>query len=251
MKLLVDIGNSRLKWACTQDGIFTHKGEAPHPKGRFDAFAKKHWTIIEAPESILVSSVACHALTERLIKWLEGRWSINVETVETPAQGWGVTNAYREPGCLGSDRWAALVAARRRVKGPVCIVDCGSAVTIDVLSCDGTHQGGLIIPGLSMMRTALTENTSGIVMEDPSSAASAVSLLARDTNGAVMGGTLYAMVALIDRITADITAELRTDPVRMITGGDAPTVLPLLAGSYQFQQDLVLEGLAIMAESKG
>ena len=126
----------------------------------------------------------------------------------------------------------------------LCIIDCGSAVTIDVLAGDGEHQGGLIIPGLGLMRDSLTEKiqTDANVRTE-----STISLLARDTWSAISGGTLYTLVAAIDRITTDLRNEMKANLICIITGGDAKDLLPLLSGEYIFRPNLVLEGLAVIA----
>ena len=158
-------------------------------------------------------------------------------------------NAYVEPQRLGSDRWAALIGAHAAVSGPLCVVDCGSAVTLDALDVKGQHLGGLIIPGLDMMRGALINNTSGIHEQALARGEGEVSVLARDTQGAVTGGVLYTLIAVIDRVTADLAADLQSPLTRVITGGDAERLLPLLAGPYRHEPELVLQGLAIVAES--
>ena len=156
---------------------------------------------------------------------------------------YGVSNAYTSPERLGADRWATLVAAHHLYPGPSCVVDCGTAVTIDAVAGTGEHLGGLILPGLTMMRQALVENTQGIGRV----ATGDVSLLARNTDDGVTAGTLYALVAALDRIVADVAAELDGEVALLLTGGDAGMLLPLLQDSWQHEPDLVLQGLAVIA----
>lgn len=250
MILLVDIGNSRVKWASLVKGRLEHHGNALRGKDQ-DAFVadlEQHWRKIKKPTAVLVSNVAGTAYADALAAWTVERWQVQARFIVAEHSAFDVTNAYSRPERLGADRWAAFIAARRHVRGPVCIIDAGTAVTIDVLNEQGVHQGGLIIPGLAMMRHALLAQTRGLIPATAAPASGDISLLARDTQDGINGGTLYALVAVIDRVVADVRTELNTELTRIITGGDADTLLPLLAGNYHHHPDLVLEGLAVIAE---
>lgn len=245
---LLDIGNSRLKWAMTSgNGKLASVGCANHPSRGVDQFASQHWAAFEPPEMVMISCVASLKFVEQITNWIESNWGVTPQLVVSPSQGWGVTNAYVDPSKLGCDRWAALVAGRARTSRPCFIVDCGTAVTVDVLAADGVHQGGLIVPGLALMRESLVKRTARIRPQGNPNANRGTSLFARDTAGAVEGGTLYALVSFIDRAAQDVETEMGEKIHRFLTGGDAPAVLPLLAGPYDHVPELVLEGLAVMA----
>lgn len=250
MILLIDIGNSRIKWASLIKGKLEHLGDASRGKdlGALAVDLNQHWRKIKKPGAVLVSNVAGSAYADALAAWTLEHWQVQPRFIVAEHSAFNVSNAYTRPERLGADRWAALIAARRHAGGAVCIVDAGTAVTIDVLSERGIHQGGLIIPGLAMMRRALLDQTQAIFPATAAPASSDVSLLARDTQDGVNGGTLYALVAVIDRVTADVRTELDTELTRIITGGDADTLLPLLGGHYHHYPELVLEGLAVIAE---
>lgn len=249
MILLVDIGNSRIKWATLERGKLASKGAMPRPaQDEFAVFAEEAWARLKKPKRIIVSNVAGSAFMTALTHWALGRWKLEPEFMVSPVRGSGVTNAYTQPERLGTDRWAAMIAARRLCDGAYCVVDCGTAITIDVVAADGAHQGGLIVPGLSMMRRSLLEGTGDIQFQSDIAASGDIVMLARDTERAVGGGTLYAAVAVIDRVIADISDELGSKMSCTITGGDAATVLPLLAAEYHHEPDLVLLGLAVVAE---
>ena len=245
MILLVDVGNSVLKWGLLQDGEIARTGRVVHRGKDLVELLDEVWSERHPPDRVVVSNVAGTDVTEILSEWVEAEWHVEAEFPKAAARAHGVTNAYTEPERLGVDRWAALLAAHELVEGPTCIVDCGTALTLDVLAADGTHLGGLIVPGLAMMRRSLLEGTAGIAPGDDGE----VALLARDTQGAVTGGTLYALVAFIDRVTADVEAEVDGAFARVITGGDAPRLLPLLSGDYRPEPHLVLKGLARFAST--
>lgn len=243
MNLLVDIGNSRLKWARASGTDLGETGAAEYGAG-LGPCLERSWANLESPERVVVCNVGGETAAAVLTGWSLGRWGVAPEFVTARAAGGGVRNAYTEPERLGADRWAALVGARHLFGGAACVADCGTAVTIDALSISGEHLGGLILPGLAMMRDALLAGTRGIRPEGEAE----VSLLARNTAGAVAGGTLYALVAALDRIAADVAAELGEAVECVITGGDAPLLAPLLAGRWSHEPRLVLQGVAVLVQ---
>ncbi|MDX1252263.1 MAG: type III pantothenate kinase [Gammaproteobacteria bacterium] len=245
---VVDAGNTFIKWASFEHDALKDTGRALRPEDKFQAFADEAWAAIPAPERVIVANVAGPSFGDELAAWTDKTWQRRPEFVVAQRAACGVRNAYLEPHKLGVDRWAAMIAAHRLAQGAVCVISCGTAITLDVLTGNGEHQGGLIVPGLAMMRRALLEGTQGIAQNlTASGTVEQPTLLARDTQGGVQGGTLYATVAVIDRVVADVSAELRTAMTCVITGGDAPTLLPLLAGRCHHEPELVLQGLAIIA----
>jgi type III pantothenate kinase len=242
MILLVDAGNSGVKWGLLRQSGITPGTPVRHG-ARFAEGAGAVWSLLEPPERVVVSNVAGLTFAVDLATWVRSLWGIDVEFVVPLESGFGIHNAYTEPGRLGSDRWCALVAAAALDLAPCLVVDSGTALTIDALAGDGRHEGGVIVPGIELMRRSLTSGTRGISDLE----GGAVSLLAADTAGAVHGGTLYTAVAAIDRITADVVSEWGGEGQRVITGGDAGELLPLLNATYHYEPDLVLKGLAVIA----
>ncbi|CAK0775261.1 Type III pantothenate kinase [Gammaproteobacteria bacterium] len=241
-KLLLDIGNSRVKW-----GMLDEQGKisavASHSRLRdgIQKIAENCWSDL-SPTRVIVSNVAGNSIASELREWIQERWRVKVEFLIPQTCAHGVVNAYCDPSRLGSDRWAALLGAARRQHGHLCVVDCGTAVTMDALSADNIHLGGLIIPGLGLMRDSLITSTAGVRHTWGAEAA----ILARDTGSAVAGGTLYAVIALIDRVVADLAVELSEEVTVLITGGDGALMAPLLACHVEYQADLVLHGLAVI-----
>ena len=241
--LVVDVGNSRLKWALAEGAELNGHGCAQYKLATLAETLDSDWSHLARPGRVVVASVGGDVVQDALGTWVASRWEAPTEFVVPCRASRGVTNAYRSPERLGADRWAALIAGYNLHGGPCCIVDCGTAVTIDAVSQTGEHLGGLILPGLAMMRRALVENTQEIGPV----ARGNVSLLARNTEDGVVAGTLYTAVAAIDRIVADVAVELGSAVARILTGGDADTLLPLLTDDWQREPDLVLQGLALLA----
>ena len=249
MTLLIDIGNSRIKWASMRRQRRGAIQSAARPEAaQWHAFAAEHWAQLTAPQKTVIANVAGTELAATITAWMQEHWQMQPHFVIAGAEAHGVRNGYCVPERLGVDRWAALLAARQRWRGAICIVDAGTAVTIDVLAADGQHLGGLIMPGVELMRRSLTERSEGIRVAAAAPAHGDITLLARDTHDGISGGTLYAAVAAVDRVTRDVAAELGEPLTLVISGGDAEKLLPLLAGAYHHAPELVVDGLAIIAE---
>ncbi len=249
MILLIDVGNTRIKWALLDHGNYRYGGSANHRGLPFKDLAESLWGGLSPPSRILVANVAGKGMERNINGWAKGKWGIKPEFIVPQKAAYGVVNAYIEPAQLGADRWAALIAAHHESRGAACIVDCGTAITIDALSSEGEHLGGIIAPGLTMMRQALVKGTHRLKEVPEAPMGKRVALLARDTSDAIAGGTLYAAVALIDRVVSDVEEAVGTSLTCFITGGDASHVMPLLAADFRYEEDLVLRGLAIIAQA--
>jgi type III pantothenate kinase len=143
---------------------------------------------------------------------------------------------------LGADRWAALIGARALHHGDCLVVLCGTATTIDLLTADGHFQGGLILPGLAMMRDALASGTA-----DLPAAPGRFAELPRNTFDAIASGAVQATVGAIERMFRQLDAA--RDPLCLISGGAAGAVPPRLTFAHRAVDSLVLEGLARYATS--
>ena len=245
MDLLLDIGNARIKWAFRNEDGF-QAGEPLVRKGvAFKDIAQAAWQDCETPARVIVSNVAGEAYEKSVRAWLKRRWKITPEFLRAQGFACGIRNAYKKPERLGADRWAALIAAHADFAGASIIIDCGTAITIDALAADGTHLGGLIVPGLDLMASALAGNAAGVQLDDPG--CRDIALLGSSTESGVSGGALYAAVALADRIYQDLQNELGAATRLLITGGDARRLLPLLSHRPEYDANLVLKGLAVFA----
>ena len=247
MILLLDIGNTRIKWAGLIGGEFQSGGALPRGdgdvRGVIDAVQEKQY----GPTRVVVSNVAQDSYREQLQSEVAAVWGCQVEFVTTSAAAFGVVNGYDEPRSLGVDRWLALIAARQLSDGALCIVDCGTALTVDLLSADGVHLGGMIVPGVSLMQGALLNNTEGLNDSNEWQADGEMQFMMRNTGDAISGGACYAAVALIDRVLTDAQTKLGAEVSLVLTGGDAEMVKPHLQGESLFEPDLVLKGVAMVA----
>jgi type III pantothenate kinase len=241
VRLLVDCGNSRIKWAQS-DGAW-RTGAAVHRDAGLARVLDMHWGGFSRPLQVLVSCVADTARRTTITHWVERHWSLAATFVEAQAQTLDVRNGYREPTRLGPDRWAALIGARGLTADPVCVVDCGTAVTADALSGTGEFLGGVIFPGLTLLRTSLVNGTAAV----GGAPGDATSCQARSTGDAVAAGALYGCAGAIARFTEEHKKVLGTRMQLFVSGGDAALLMPLLPPPAVEVPDLVLRGLDRMA----
>ncbi|NJN46302.1 MAG: type III pantothenate kinase [Candidatus Competibacteraceae bacterium] len=145
--LLVDVGNSQIKWVVWENGRFTRRGKLFHRELDRETLAERLWGDLQRPSRVLIANVAGAQMATALREWIEPTWAaVPVQFVTTEAANFGVRNAYPNPAQMGVDRWVAMVGARARINQACCVVDCGTAITIDALATDGSHLGGVIFP---------------------------------------------------------------------------------------------------------
>lgn len=242
MMLVVDIGNSRIKWATVKNGVLEARGAAEYQDQTLEQQLQAAFASQAAPDSVTYCSVGASETGDTLERWTRARWSVSAKRVRTASRGFGVRCAYAHPETMGADRWAALVACRRKHKSAAVIVDCGTAITVDAISHSGEHLGGVIVPGVALMRHALTSRTDQILAE----ASDSRQVPARTTADAVAAGTLYAAAAAVDRLSAELAAHLPSDSIRLLTGGAMDLLRPIMTTEFERDPDLVLFGLGII-----
>lgn len=251
--VLLDVGNTYVGWALQEGHDLGPAGRAHHGGGDLRPVLDTVLAGLKAPEAVVVSNVAGPDGARALEEVVMRRFGLRPRFVRAPAAGFGVRNAYLRSEALGSDRWAAMVAAHARWPGAVLVADCGTAVTVDGVAADGRHHGGVIMPGLGLMRRALGSAASaldvlGNVRADvPADArVEAAPGLAQDTVNGLRAGTLLMLAAALDRLEADARRGAQGTLTAIITGGDAALVLARLSGQWHHEPRLVLQGLAII-----
>ena len=245
MKLLVDIGNSRVKWAVLDGGRLGEQQAASYAR-----WTQQDWQreLFAAPgiHGVLAASVssAPSAALDAAARLATGH---PAAFVSTSREAGGVRNAYREPQLLGVDRWLAVIAGHAATGGACCVADVGTAATFDAVTASGEHLGGFIIPGPDLMVHSLHGGTADLASHTAASGASAGAPLADNTRDAIERGCRLAVAAMIDRGVADVESRLGTHAVLLVTGGAAPAVTPLLRSPATLVPDLVLRGLTVLA----
>ncbi len=246
--LLIDIGNTRIKWARFDGKQVGRQHAAAYSGWGGEDYARRVIGSGRAIERILVVSVAGARANRSLTLGARRARAPAPEFVISQRRAGGVTNGYLEPWRLGVDRFVAAIGAHHVAEGKaVCVVGVGTAMTIDLVDAKGRHQGGAIIPAPTLMVDSLLNNTDGIRRRAQGGARGGSSLFGRSTRAALVQGSRYAAAALIDRAVDEARALVRSRPLLlMLTGGGAPTIQPLVWSKCVSVPDLVLRGLAAL-----
>ncbi|MGR9093327.1 MAG: type III pantothenate kinase [Gammaproteobacteria bacterium] len=237
MILLIDAGNSRIKSARCASGEITLLD--PVPTG--SQTPPPEWRELEPPERVLVSSVAGADVAAAIGQWTTQLWSLDPEFARVRASAAGMTTRYDKPAQLGVDRWLAALAGYHLAAGAACVIDAGTALTLDIVDHGGVHLGGSIAPGLALMVDSLTRNTAHLQLD----AFAVTDAVATNTAAAISSGCRDAFAGGIERMHAKIERELGADVAWFVTGGEAQIVMDACAMPLRPVPDLVLRGLAI------
>ena len=248
--LLVDIGNTRVKWARFDGRKLGRLQAASHSGWGGEDYARRVIGSARGLERIIVSSVAGDRVNRSVALAARRTRAPVPEFVASQRKGGGVTVGYLEPWRLGVDRFVASVGAYHLAKGkPVVVVGVGTAMTIDLVDGKGRHRGGAIIPAPTLMVDTLLNNTHGIRRRARGGAGGRRSLFGRSTRAAIVEGSRYAAAALIDRAVGEARALVGgRPPLVMLTGGGAASVRPLVHSACVSVPDLVLQGLAALCK---
>jgi len=238
MQLLVDIGNTSIKWATWDGQYLANPGSAKH-FGALPIDLLAAWDLLNGISGIMVARVGPQSVRDALAKIASARWQCKPTDIATSAEAHGVRIAYADPARLGVDRFLALIGAHALHCGPKLIVDAGTAVTYDLLLADGHHLGGLILPGIALMRDSVLAGTQ-IPRYEP---AEADQSWAADTAEAVAAASIQAPAALAERLYQRLSNHAGQPPKVIITGGDAERLLAAIAPPALHHPDLVLLGL--------
>lgn len=254
--LTIDVGNSRIKGVCFQGReIVSHHVQA-YSADSFEAALEAILSNAETPlekHSVFVSHVAGEGLKKRLISVLDGHSLKNVYFAQTQVEQCGVLNSYTRPEDMGVDRWLAMIAGfHHPLKSPqdgVCVIDCGTAITLDVVDYQGKHSGGLIMPGFQTMYGALISSARRIQMDKKMNPETLLNTgLASSTELAVKKGCQQMMIeglsGIIVRQAEDVKGALHC----LVTGGDGEWVSESLACHSIHEPFLVHYGLRIVAD---
>jgi type III pantothenate kinase len=249
--LLLDCGNSRIKWqfASGQKLIGSAQAESLGPESNaLERLSKA--VSSKSPDRVIVANVAGPDIEQAIVDWAKAH-ELSIEFAAVSSEACGVRCGYDHPDKLGVDRWLALIAAYAKVQGAVCLVSAGTAVTIDVLDGGGRHRGGLILVGATLAAQVLEHNTAGIgptkLPKMPVKPAGIGGILGRNTESAVAHGVLLATAAAVDRTVKMAVADLGQTLRLLLTGGDAERVMPWLEHPALVEPDLVLKGLFHLA----
>jgi type III pantothenate kinase len=240
--LLLDLGNTRLKFAVLEAGEFVHRGALGWDIDLADTLAAE-WRALPDVVRVVGASVVDPAREATVADAVSECFALDTAWVRTPAAACGVRNAYAEPQRLGVDRFLGMVDAYAAGRAPCVLASIGTALTLDALAADGRHLGGLIAPGPLLMQQSVLGATTQV---RPTGVGQVLDL-ADNTADALASGCWHAAAALIERFLERNAALLGGMPVLTLGGGDGPVLAPLLGVETVLVPDAVLRGLAVWA----
>lgn len=235
MDLLLDAGNTRLKWGLHDDAGWHAQGAVLLTA--LDGFADV-LAGLGPIRRTLGANVAGPAVGGRITAFMAAR-GLAAAWIKSQPGGFGVRNSYLDPARLGADRWAALVGARALHAGAALVVTSGTATTADVLDAQGVFQGGVILPGLDLMRMSLARDTAQLPFSD-----GRFEQTPRRTADAIVTGCLHAQLGAIERMFRLVAAG--EGALCLLNGGAAASLAPHLECPHRVVDNLVLEGLVRM-----
>ncbi|MFT4615280.1 MAG: type III pantothenate kinase [Bacteroidia bacterium] len=239
--LQLDVGNSSAKWRLVRDAAVTargiyHSGDLASRDGLYK--------VADELDAIWVSSVAGEQAEAELATTLAERWSTEPWFARTQARTLNLQNSYKDPARMGVDRWLAMLGAQQHESGRLCVVDVGSALTIDLVSATGEHEGGYIIPGPALMERALLLDTDRVrFVEDEAFELSP----GRSTAAAVRHGIAVAQAGSVVMV---LQRSLEERPALIYSGGAGELLMELVGQGGQYLPDLVFDGLEVMAAAR-
>ncbi len=248
--LLLDVGNTRLKWGVGEDGTIRRTGHIAQERIREQGLQVLTTRLPRRVDRVLASNVAGASFATRLSGVVGAHCDREVHFAKVEKQAFGIRNSYRQPRNMGVDRWVAMIGAWAEFGQACIVVDAGTAVTIDALDDEGLHIGGQILPGVNLMAAALNAETSDIprVARAAKAPSEPLGAFASSTTGAVQQGALNAVTGAVERAIRLLRSSAY-EPVVILTGGDASRILSSLAEPAEHRPSLVLQGLLHMLES--
>jgi type III pantothenate kinase len=256
--LLIDVGNTRLKWAlmsAARPGVELLAQGAAFLE-QIETLAETQWTGLPAPVAMLGCCVAGDSVRHRVEEELNERWDLPGRWVFSSAGEAGVTNGYDQPGRLGADRFVALVGARHRhlaqvaagtytAPQPLLVVMVGTAVTVDAMDADGHFLGGLILPGHGIMLSALQAGTAGLKVPTGE-----VKAFPTNTSDALTSGGTYAIAGAIGRMVRHLREHTGAEPLVVVSGGAGWKMSPAIRQPHELVDTLVFDGLLAIAQAR-
>jgi len=245
VKLLLDLGNSRCKFAVVEKGKLESCDTQKYgPFGKLYS-VKSLCDQYRDANGIIISSVLSEETNSQIKATLLKGGAKNIYFLNPVENSFGVSLAYADPSALGVDRVAALIAVNEKYSGNTCIVDCGTAVTLDILDANGVHQGGIILPGVASMRKALLANTK-MKIDDATEAE--FNVLAGTTENAIYTGCICAVVGGIEYVVNKMASDYDSFDQIVMTGGDAERIKSYLSLDVLTDDTLILDGLNVVSQ---
>ncbi|MEM7304786.1 MAG: type III pantothenate kinase [Pseudomonadota bacterium] len=244
MKLLIDFGNTRFKWAILQGGRLGEMSAASYESDSpIDCLESILQTLpLDSANEVHVVSVLSEEFNSRFKKAANENYNIPVDFYFSHKEKYGVLLSYANPEDYGADRYASMVAVHHIFSGNKIVIDCGTAVTIDAIDQQGKHLGGIILAGEEILLASLADNAQRVFYDKPHTNPA---YLNASTSDAVLAGAALGLKHSVWGIINEIRHDL-ADHILIFTGGNAARLDDSANQPYHTNSALILEGLKIM-----
>ncbi|MBF0472010.1 MAG: type III pantothenate kinase [Gammaproteobacteria bacterium] len=240
MRLLLDCGNSLVKWQLRRQGAVVAQGQLLYGE---EALQREVTDWEFTPKSIFVAAVVDEVRLSPLLTMLEQRWSLAVTRLTTTARFGQLTNGYLRPETLGVDRWLALIGGAEGVPPPLMVADLGSAITVDAVDAQWQHHAGVILPGLKSLAATLAAVTPLQQVSVADLPPRGVETAILSTEMAISQGQIFAIVGAIEQSYHSFSRRFASPPQIVLTGGDSGLLSPHLALPHSCRSDLIFCGM--------
>lgn len=236
--LFIDLGNSSIKWAWAEGSVLSLMQSRLYRGLELKDVIQAEWAHLGKPGQVWMVSVAAAKAQAQLAEWIDQAWGLPVQRMASTSRSAGVESGYSTPARLGVDRWAAIIAAHQRYPQGCCVLDCGTATTVDLI-LQGRHLGGYIVPGFTMMTEALLAGTA----ISSQAIVPVQGRVGQTPEGGIWLGIHLPIAALAERAIEYLQSAGCCDPGLILTGGACQEVAPLIEITHEIRTALVLEGL--------
>ncbi len=240
MNLLIDAGNSRIKWAIEGEVLWL---TGASKRADFSQALENQLENSFDINNILVSSTRNQNYNQQLSVLLKEVLGLTPQFIKPERRQYGIINRYQPVDSLGVDRWVAMIAAHALNQSPSVVIDCGTAVTVDAVNSDGIFEGGVIFPGVNLALESLNQ-ADNLNLAKHSDA----SVFALDTDQAMYSGVLYSIAGGIDAIVQSMRKSLGYSVNIYLCGGDMDKFADLLEHTVIKEPELVLKGIKVIAD---
>jgi len=210
----------------------------------YSVFKESGYTMNDI-EAILICSVV-NELTPILRQSLESMGFKNIKIIGDNLSH-NLEIIIDNPKELGMDMVVGNIYAKTLVeKGPIIVIDMGTATTISAIDKNGACIGCSIIPGVSTAMKALLGKTSLMEtwkLSDPNK------VIGTNTMDSLMSGAVYGSAAMLDGMIDRMEQQLESKASIVATGGVSKYIIPFCKREdIIYEPDLILKGLVIIYE---
>ena len=242
MKILIDIGNTTASLGLWKNNKLSMTNNIENNK----LFITLKKYLKRDIDEILFTSVIGTKENKLIIDRLKKIFKSNIKQIKSSSSLLGVSNAYIQPKKLGDDRWATIVASSLLHEEPLIIVDCGTAISIDVVNAKGMHLGGYILGGFDGYGKSFKNAYHLKNIKIKEGVASQKKYFPKKTEDGITEGYLLMVISAIENTYNQVKKNQNTPPKLLISGGYGKIISKRLSVKNKYEPDLVLKSIGLI-----